>query len=186
MVVADLHLMTVTDLDGGRLVQAMHLQLHQPVAMKFLLPEVLGNQQVVQRFLREVQAAVRLKSEHVVRVIDVGMLETVPAAAPDPTGKPTAAPAQPSPQSVVVAPASPPPPAATASAPVAALLPNSVVTAPSPSPAPREAQERRALTPVTANPTSAPVMRLSLASAWPGVIPALSVKLMRPVLRQRL
>jgi hypothetical protein len=39
----------------GIVVQAMHLQLHQPVAMKFLLPEVLGNQQVVQRFLREAQ-----------------------------------------------------------------------------------------------------------------------------------
>jgi hypothetical protein len=60
----------------GIVVQAMHLQLHQPVAMKFLLPEVLGNQQVVQRFLREAQAAVRLRSEHVARVIDVGTLET--------------------------------------------------------------------------------------------------------------
>jgi serine/threonine-protein kinase len=60
----------------GVVVKAMHLQLHQPVAMKFLLPEVLGNQQVVQRFLREAQAAVRLKSEHVARVIDVGSLET--------------------------------------------------------------------------------------------------------------
>jgi serine/threonine-protein kinase len=60
----------------GVVVKAMHLQLHQPVAMKFLLPEVLGNQQVVQRFLREAQAAVRLKSEHVARVIDVGSLES--------------------------------------------------------------------------------------------------------------
>ena len=60
----------------GIVVQAMHLQLHQPVAMKFLLPEVLANQQVVQRFLREGQAAVRLKSEHVARVIDVGSLDT--------------------------------------------------------------------------------------------------------------
>jgi serine/threonine-protein kinase len=60
----------------GIVVQAVHLQLQQPVAMKFLLPEVLGNQEVVQRFLREAQAAVRLKSEHVARVIDVGTLET--------------------------------------------------------------------------------------------------------------
>ena len=44
--------------------------------MKFLLPEVLGSPQVVQRFLREAQAAVRLKSEHVARVLDVGVLET--------------------------------------------------------------------------------------------------------------
>jgi serine/threonine-protein kinase len=60
----------------GIVVQAMHLQLHTPVAMKFLLPEVLANQQIVQRFFREAQAAVRLKSEHVARVIDVGSLET--------------------------------------------------------------------------------------------------------------
>ena len=59
----------------GVVVQAMHLQLDQPVAMKFLLPEVLTNPQVVQRFLREAQAVVRLKSEHVARVIDVGTLE---------------------------------------------------------------------------------------------------------------
>src|SRR5262245_48137841 len=59
----------------GLVVQAMHLQLEQPVAVKFLLPEVLGNAQVVQRFLREAQAAVRLKSEHVARVIDVGPFE---------------------------------------------------------------------------------------------------------------
>jgi serine/threonine-protein kinase len=60
----------------GIVVQAVHLQLQQPVAMKFLLPEVLGNQELVQRFLREAQAAVRLRSEHVARVIDVGSLET--------------------------------------------------------------------------------------------------------------
>src|SRR5215510_110827 len=60
----------------GVVVQATHLQLHQPVALKFLRPEMHGNQQVVQRFLREAQAAVRLKSEHVARVLDVGTLET--------------------------------------------------------------------------------------------------------------
>jgi serine/threonine-protein kinase len=57
-------------------VQAMHLQLHQPVAIKFLRAEYLGKHQIVQRFLREAQAAVRLRSEHVARVIDVGTLET--------------------------------------------------------------------------------------------------------------
>ncbi len=60
----------------GIVVQATHLQLHQPVAIKFLLPQVLGNPQIVQRFVREAQAAVRLRSEHVARVIDVGTLET--------------------------------------------------------------------------------------------------------------
>jgi eukaryotic-like serine/threonine-protein kinase len=60
----------------GLVVYATHLQLDQPVAVKFLLPDVLGSEEVVQRFLREAQTAVRLKSEHVARVIDVGALET--------------------------------------------------------------------------------------------------------------
>lgn len=60
----------------GVVALAQHLQLHQLVAIKFLLPEVLDKQTVVQRFLREAQASVRLKSEHVCRVIDVGTLET--------------------------------------------------------------------------------------------------------------
>jgi serine/threonine protein kinase len=59
----------------GIVVQAMHLQLEQPVAMKFLLPDV-QDAKVVQRFMREAQAAVRLRSEHVARVLDVGALET--------------------------------------------------------------------------------------------------------------
>ena len=58
----------------GMVVAATHLQLHEQVALKFLLPEVLGNHEVVHRFLREAQAAVRLKGEHVARVIDVGTL----------------------------------------------------------------------------------------------------------------
>jgi len=60
----------------GIVVEATHLQLQQPVALKFLLPEILGDQQVVQRFLQEAQAVVRLRSEHVARVFDVGTLET--------------------------------------------------------------------------------------------------------------
>ena len=57
----------------GVVVAAMHQQLHQRVAIKFLLPG--ASDQVVQRFLREGRAAVRLKSEHVARVLDVGELE---------------------------------------------------------------------------------------------------------------
>jgi serine/threonine-protein kinase len=59
----------------GVVAQATHLQLNERVALKFLLPEVMNNQEVVQRFLREAQAAVKLKGEHVARVIDVGTLE---------------------------------------------------------------------------------------------------------------
>ncbi|HEX3763539.1 MAG TPA: serine/threonine-protein kinase, partial [Kofleriaceae bacterium] len=59
----------------GIVVQAMHLSLHQPVAIKFLVPDMVQTPQVAERFLREAQAAVRLKSEHVARVFDVGALE---------------------------------------------------------------------------------------------------------------
>ena len=64
--------------EGGMGVVALahHVQLDQPVAIKFLLPQVLDNPDVVQRFLREAQAAVKLRSEHVARVSDVGTLET--------------------------------------------------------------------------------------------------------------
>jgi serine/threonine-protein kinase len=59
----------------GVVVAAHHLQLDQKVAIKFLLPEMLTNPEIVARFAREARAAVRIKSEHVARVADVGTLE---------------------------------------------------------------------------------------------------------------
>jgi eukaryotic-like serine/threonine-protein kinase len=59
----------------GCVVSAMHLQLGQRVAIKFLLPEALRIHEAVERFLREARAAVRLRSEHVGRVIDVGQFD---------------------------------------------------------------------------------------------------------------
>jgi serine/threonine-protein kinase len=59
----------------GVVVAARHLQLDERVALKFLLPEAVRNEVDVARFCREAQAAVRLRSEHVARVIDVGTLE---------------------------------------------------------------------------------------------------------------
>jgi serine/threonine-protein kinase len=60
----------------GVVVAATHLQLDQRVALKFLLPEALSNPEAVERFAREARAAVRIKSEHVARVSDVGTLES--------------------------------------------------------------------------------------------------------------
>ncbi len=60
----------------GVVVAAHHLQLDQQVAIKFLLPEALRNADAVARFGHEARAAVKIKSEHVARVIDVGTLET--------------------------------------------------------------------------------------------------------------
>jgi eukaryotic-like serine/threonine-protein kinase len=59
----------------GVVVAAQHVQLDERVAIKFLLPDVLGNAEAVGRFVREARAAVKIKSEHVARVIDVGTLE---------------------------------------------------------------------------------------------------------------
>lgn len=60
----------------GVVVAATHLQLDERVALKFLLPEALVNKEAVRRFEREARAAVKIKSEHVARVTDVGTLET--------------------------------------------------------------------------------------------------------------
>ena len=60
----------------GVVVAARHEELKILVAIKFLLPHVLSNQDAVARFAREARAAVRIKSEHVSRVTDVGTLET--------------------------------------------------------------------------------------------------------------
>lgn len=59
----------------GVVVAAHHLQLDQKVAIKYLLPEALGNPQVVERFAREARAAAKIRGEHVVRVLDVGQFE---------------------------------------------------------------------------------------------------------------
>ena len=60
----------------GVVVSAVHEALDERVALKFLLPEALANQEAVQRFLREARAAVKIRSEHVARVTDVGTLES--------------------------------------------------------------------------------------------------------------
>jgi serine/threonine protein kinase len=59
----------------GVVVAAHHIHLDDRVAIKFLLPETLGNAEAVMRFAREARAAVKIKSEHVARVTDVGTLE---------------------------------------------------------------------------------------------------------------
>jgi eukaryotic-like serine/threonine-protein kinase len=59
----------------GLVVAARHLTLDDRVAIKLLLPKCAQDAQMVQRFLREARAAVRIRSQHVVRVTDVGTLE---------------------------------------------------------------------------------------------------------------
>ncbi|HEY0479475.1 MAG TPA: protein kinase [Kofleriaceae bacterium] len=59
----------------GCVVAAMHVHLGQRVALKFLLPEMAVDRGVVERFLREARASAQLRSEHVCRVSDVGLLD---------------------------------------------------------------------------------------------------------------
>jgi serine/threonine protein kinase len=56
-------------------VAATHLHLEQPVALKFLRGDISSDWDALARFTREAQAAAQLKSEHVARVLDVGMTE---------------------------------------------------------------------------------------------------------------
>jgi serine/threonine-protein kinase len=57
-------------------VGATHLRLQQRVALKFLLPELTQNHDVVERFIREARASAQLRGEHVCRVSDVETSET--------------------------------------------------------------------------------------------------------------
>ena len=59
----------------GVVVAARHIALDERVAIKFLLPDVATNAEMVRRFLREAQAAAKIRSDHVARVIDVGTLD---------------------------------------------------------------------------------------------------------------
>jgi serine/threonine-protein kinase len=59
----------------GIVVSARHLQLDELVAVKFLREKVMDEPEIVVRFLREARAVAKLKSEHVVRVRDVGNLD---------------------------------------------------------------------------------------------------------------
>ncbi len=58
----------------GIVVAAHHVDLDHRVAIKFLLPAMLSEPSAVARFLREAKAAVRIRSEHVARVLDIGRL----------------------------------------------------------------------------------------------------------------
>jgi len=60
----------------GAVVAARHLELDERVAIKMLLPHLPATGEPAARFLREAKAAIRIKNEHVVRVLDVGRTET--------------------------------------------------------------------------------------------------------------
>jgi serine/threonine protein kinase len=57
----------------GAVYAARHLGTDRPVAIKVLLPEVVGNPRAVERFRREARAAGRLRHPNVVDVTDFGV-----------------------------------------------------------------------------------------------------------------
>jgi tRNA A-37 threonylcarbamoyl transferase component Bud32 len=59
----------------GVVVAATHLDLDQKVALKFLLPAALAHPEMVERFAREARTVAKIRSQHVVRVIDTGKME---------------------------------------------------------------------------------------------------------------
>ncbi|MDP8999535.1 MAG: serine/threonine protein kinase [Myxococcota bacterium] len=59
----------------GIVLAARHVQLDARVAIKFLLPSMMGHQEAVARFAQEARAAVKITSEYVARVFDVSALE---------------------------------------------------------------------------------------------------------------
>ena len=73
----------INDLIGtggmGFVFSATHVELGEKVALKFLRPECMSNEELVGRFAREARASVKIKSEYVARVFDVG---TLPDGAP--------------------------------------------------------------------------------------------------------
>ncbi len=58
----------------GLVIEVTHVHLREPMALKILRPEAAKKATLVSRFQREGRASVRIKSEHVARVNDVGVL----------------------------------------------------------------------------------------------------------------
>ena len=59
----------------GMVFAATHLELDRQVAVKFVHNAYCQNPEVIARFVREARAVVRIESEHVAKVIDVGHAE---------------------------------------------------------------------------------------------------------------
>lgn len=59
----------------GMVFAATHMELDRMVAVKFVHASYCQHAEVIARFLREAKAVVRIESEHVAKVIDVGRIE---------------------------------------------------------------------------------------------------------------
>lgn len=59
----------------GVVVEAVHIELRERVAMKLLHPQIVRSSRLRERFLREARAVASVKSPHIVRMRDVGIDE---------------------------------------------------------------------------------------------------------------
>jgi serine/threonine-protein kinase len=59
----------------GYVLGARNIALDEPVAIKILKADAVSSSEAVARFFREARAAVRMKGEHVAKVLDVGALD---------------------------------------------------------------------------------------------------------------
>ena len=62
----------------GVVMAARHLTLDEPVALKFVIDDRGNDPEAKARMMREARATFRLRSEHTVRVLDVGELPSGP------------------------------------------------------------------------------------------------------------
>jgi serine/threonine-protein kinase len=60
----------------GAIYAAHHVQLGMKLAVKVILPSLLESDEAIRRFDREARAAAKIANEHVVRILDVGQLES--------------------------------------------------------------------------------------------------------------
>jgi serine/threonine-protein kinase len=58
----------------GIVLEGTDLTLHMPVALKVMSPERAHNEESRKRFVREAQATLKLKNEHVTRMLEIGAL----------------------------------------------------------------------------------------------------------------
>jgi serine/threonine-protein kinase len=61
----------------GVVVRATHLGFDELVALKFIRPEMREQEGIVSRFAREAKASVRIRNEHAVNVLDVGVADPI-------------------------------------------------------------------------------------------------------------
>jgi serine/threonine protein kinase len=61
----------------GVVVRATHLGFDELVALKFIRPEMRKLEGIVSRFAREAKASVRIRNEHAINVLDIGVADPI-------------------------------------------------------------------------------------------------------------